>query len=65
MINIQLIASVIIAIYFIVTTILYYTERKNYIIYYRKNSVTFICSICGLLFCLIIPVSNYNKLFFF
>jgi len=64
MINIQLIVCIIIVIYFIVTTFLYYRERHNYLIYYRKNSVTFICSLCGLLFCLILPVSHfYNKLF--
>ncbi|KAG4099172.1 hypothetical protein H8356DRAFT_1668429 [Neocallimastix lanati (nom. inval.)] len=57
MINIQLIVCIIIVIYFIVTTFLYYRERHNYLIYYRKNSVTFICSLCGLLFCLILPIN--------
>jgi len=59
MVNVQKIISAFTVIYFIITTTLYYKERHNYVIYYRKNSVTLICSICGLLYCLILPVSIF------
>ncbi|ORX61051.1 hypothetical protein BCR36DRAFT_401310, partial [Piromyces finnis] len=57
MLNIQTFLSIFVVTYFVVTTVLYYKERHNYVIYYRKNSVTLICSICGLLFCLILPLN--------
>ncbi|ORX84019.1 hypothetical protein BCR32DRAFT_291604 [Anaeromyces robustus] len=57
MFNIQLTAGILIVIYFVITTFLYIKERNNYLIYYRKNSVTYICSLCGLLFCLVLPIN--------